>query len=189
MLVSRPLIMQYQTPSSDSQQSSISFPRLFQQGKLISQIIAYIWLWADSSESEDKQQNAQKLAQYFKKPTKNTETGENLKKLFAAVPNPEGSEEDKLLYAVFPDLGSGEFPIFNDNERQFFSFDINVNDFQGTINDANLNGKLMTLSTPFPPCPKFSNATVTQDELKAWINDRNSDNVISDNPYIPTCTS
>jgi hypothetical protein len=182
--------MQCQVPSSDSEQNSISFPRLFQQGKLISQIIAYIWLWADSSESEDKQQNAQKLAQYFKKPTENAETGGNLKKLFAAVPNAQGSEEDKLLYAVFPDFGSGEFPIFSDKERDFFCFDINVNDFQGTIDDANLNhGKLMTLSTPFPPCPKFSNATVTQDELKAWINDRDSQKVISDNPYIPTCTS
>ena len=39
MLVSRPLIMQCQVPSSDSEQNSISFPRLFQQGKLISQII------------------------------------------------------------------------------------------------------------------------------------------------------
>lgn len=186
MLVSRHLIMKYQSSPYNYEESSIPFPRLFRQGKLISQIISYIWLWADSGDPY-----AIELADYFKHPTEEgQEIGGKLKKLFAATPNAEGSQEEKALHAVFPNTYHGEFPIFSQEELDFYCFNIDVNNFQGTIDDANLNSpQLMTLFTPFPPCPKFSNATVMPRELEDWINNRNPMEVISNNPYIPTCTS
>jgi len=168
----------------------IPFFRLFCQGKMISQIIAYIWRYGEENTSEGN--IARTLSGYFKNPG---EDGANIKKLWQAIPNPNGDLEDQLLYAVFPmepdNYPNGYFfPIFNIRERTYYSFITDVNNFQGVIEDANVNTpELMRLTTPFPPRPQLGELTVTETELEQWINNREPRDVIAKNPYIPTCTS
>ena len=198
MLISRALV----TKNKDLKalEQSINLPRLFQQGKQISQIISYIWLWGgDSNPNKDDPNfhNAKELKEYFAHPHGTPEyPHRTLNALFSAIPNPDGNREDQLLYAVFPYPDPTKyprgyfFPIYNEGERKHYLFDIDTNKFQGTIEDANENTpELMRILTPFPPCPKFSAVTVTTDELKVWIENRDPQTAIANNPYIPTCTS
>ncbi|NER95825.1 MAG: hypothetical protein F6J86_18620 [Symploca sp. SIO1B1] len=197
MLCKRELLAKYSNllPSKNENQaaqedSQIPFFRLFHQGKMISQIIAYIWRYGDKH--TPKGYAARTLSGYFENPGDN---GANIKKLWQAIPNRNGSLEDQLLYAVFPMEGENYpdgyfFPIFNSSERTYYSFITDVNNFQGVIEDANVNTpELMRLTTPFPPRPQLGKLTVTKRELEEWINNREPRDVIAKNPYIPTCTS
>ena len=77
--------------------------RIYQQGKQVSQIIAYIWRWVDDERPENikKQKVADELQKYFKRPTEsNQEPGGRLKKLLGAYPN-DSSKEGDLLNQVF----------------------------------------------------------------------------------------
>lgn len=63
--------------------------RIYQQGRQVSQIIAYIWRWIDDERPENKQKQkvANELQKYFKSPTENNlEPGGRLKKLLSAHP-------------------------------------------------------------------------------------------------------
>ncbi len=222
MLISKPLIKKcHEIPNEELRDGeegvSLSFPRLFQQSKQMSQIIAYIWFWAgetrltkeefNGSEEEWNSynanfENAKKLAKYYEAPNGNPDTTDpadrdrTFKKLLSAIPKEEGNEEERLLYAVFPFPSPEEypqgyiFPILNPSEQKYYAYTIDTNAFQGTIEDHNLNEpEMMRFRTPYPPCPKFSEITVTKQELKEWLENRESDQVISDNPYIPVCSS
>lgn len=184
---------------SEKQLESIHFPRLFQQGKQISQIISYIWRWSEPEEDEATAGAiAKELGTYFKDPSK-------LHELFSAIPQKNGEGPAKYLYEVFcpenevdpPDDTRKNwpakdyfFPIFDKTEREHYEFTVDTNKFQGTIEDANLNHpKKMILLTPYPPRPQLGPATITKKELDQWIKDTQKDKVISDNLYIPTCTS
>ena len=203
MEISRTLLENYDVKNPpNGEKLTVDFPRLFQQGKQISQIISYIWRWSDDIGL--KGETARQLAEFFKHPSDS-----KLEKLFSAKPKSAGNSEEKLLYEVFHDVTFDDscttnqyrngyfFPIFSEEEVRYYDFTIDTNNFQGTIEDANLNhSKLMKLLTPFPPCPKFGEATIkidnedeSKDELITWIKDRDTEKMISDNPYIPTCTS
>ncbi|NES17500.1 MAG: hypothetical protein F6K41_00590 [Symploca sp. SIO3E6] len=197
MLGKRELLTKYSNLVSSNneeqltqEESQIPFFRLFRQGKMISQIIAYIWRYGDEQTPEGDAARA--LSRYFENPGDN---GKNIKRLWKASPDPNGNREDKLLYAVFPMEPDNYpddyfFPIFNRSERTYYSFITDVNNFQGVIEDANLNTpELMRLITPFPPRPQLGELTVTATELEEWIDDREPSKVIAENPYIPTCTS
>lgn len=209
MKISRALVTNYlkNHGSPREEPEAINFPRLFQQGKQISQIVSYIWRWSDavekSAEAGKKKETAIKLGKYFKKPFIGDGSNEEpfqakLRNLFSAEPDPNGGAEAKLLYDVFPIAKDEDgnypdgyfFPIFSDLERVCYHFTIDTNNSQGTLEDANVNNpQFMTLVTPYPPCPKFSETTITEKELDDWISDRNPKKMIADNLYIPTCTS
>ena len=183
--------------------------RLYQQGKQISQIIAYIWRWADNDEETPQKKIAKKLKIYFTNPTEDNEKpGGKLKELLKADPRkPEENlvEEDRLLKAVFFEDNCSKnqnskdnllFPMFDEFELgdKFpdfgYLFQVNLNSFQGTIDDPTKNApELMKFNIPYPPCPKFGEATVTSDELDKWIKNREANKFFADNPYIPTTCS
>ncbi|MGF1990055.1 MAG: hypothetical protein RMY62_019630 [Nostoc sp. ZfuVER08] len=115
--------------------------RIWQQGKQLSQIIAYIWRWADDELELDKKKIAQKLKTYFMKDDSelgvekvlkrignryDNKCDANLKKLFRANPRewlsqgkPPFDETAELLVAVF-----GEERINNTNKYLSPMFDI-----------------------------------------------------------------
>lgn len=182
--------------------------RLYQQAKQVSQIIAYIWRWADA-DGNPKQEIANKLKEYFTNPTEdNSKPGGKLKELLRSDPRKTHNlgEKDNLLKAVFFEdkepnnskLDNLLFPMFDEFElgesEEFpnlgYLFQITVNSFQGTIEDPTKNApELMKFTIPYPPCPKIGKATVTSDELEHWIANREKDEYFAKNPYIPTSCS
>ncbi|MFN6537390.1 MAG: hypothetical protein RM021_013600 [Nostoc sp. EkiNYC01] len=173
--------------------------RLLKQSKQLSQIIAYIWRWADADDVPQKKDYANKLKKYFANPTEdlNCPAG-RLKKLLQANPNhseEELTEEDKLLRAVFFEDTSSDntglvFPMFYGCELSVYSFQVNINSFEGMLRDATQNAPgILNFYIPYPPCPHFGNATVTEYELEEWIQNRDKKKTFADNPYIPTTSS
>ena len=174
--------------------------RLYQQAKQISQIITYIWRWADDDnpENADKKNTANELKVYFMKPTTGDEVADNLKKLFRASPQCPGKEWD-LLQAVFgPEIDEKYiFPIFDEFELGEsktkylgYLFQININTFNGVMKDPDVNAPyLFTFEIPYPPCPPIGNSTVTIEDLDNWIANREEDTYFAENPYIPTTCS
>ncbi len=179
--------------------------RLYQQAKQVSQIIAYIWRWTDEDcENHSEQRDvANKLKVYFSSPSKNTqEVGLRLKKLFKANPKDANDQttEANLLRAVFFQEGVDNegyiFPIFNDLERGElekelgYLFEISVNEFTGSIDDADINSpELLKMIIPYPPRPAFGQATLETQDLDMWIQNRDKDKYFADSHYIPTSCS
>ncbi len=185
--------------------------RLCKQGKQISQIIAYIWLWADEDVNKFPEQvnTAIKLKHYFDKPIEkegDQSVIENLKKLLSADPKKwlnssaqdkehlPDKEEAKLLINVFGEKRiidvDGQFPILSEEETEHYIVTINVNSFHGTIADPDVNtNKLLTFQIPYPPAPKIGNTTVTKKDLQDWVDNTKKEEFFSDSPYIPTTCS
>lgn len=185
--------------------------RLCKQGKQISQIIVYIWLWADEDVNKFPEQvnTAIRLKQYFDKPIQKEGDQifiQNLEKLLRADPKKwlnssdqdkedvPDKEEAKLLINVFGEKRimdvDGQFPIFSEEETEHYIVTINVNSFQGTLADPDVNtNKLMKFQIPYPPAPKIGNTTVTKKELQDWVDNTKKDVFFADSPYIPTTCS
>lgn len=172
--------------------------RSYQQGKQISQIIAYIWRWADESSPEhtDKQSTAKQLKQYFANPTENPKHPmKKLMKLFSAdARQPNSCIEAGLLADVFNPISKNMiFPIFDEFEvgekypELGYLVEINVNSFQGNLADATINDpQLLKWIIPFPPKPNIGESTVTLSELDEWVTDTDNNRYIPQNPYIPS---
>ena len=185
--------------------------RLYQQDKQISQIVSYIWFWSrqdtstNSEETVANQKIATLLADYFARPAGEQEgakPGEELKKLLRADPRDESkpiSVEAQLLQQVFPDYAKEPyktnliFPMFDEFElgEEFeglgYKFLIDISVFHGTLADPTKNSpELFLFTIPYPPCPVDSPATVTNEELKEWIENRKPKEYFSRNPFIPT---
>lgn len=169
------------------------------QTKMISQIISYIWLYA---ESEPLAKQARK---WFQNPTKDFDQIENptftdklpsLAQLMSAKPQDE-TKYGKFLSKVFPDFkdksnGFYQFPIFNkkDIHSGIVVFKTDAAIANGSIQDPTPNSpNVLTVVIAFPPCPKFSEATLTKEELSSWLKDRDSSNYTPSNSYIPSCSS
>lgn len=181
------------------QDSKIFFlQRLYQQAKQLSQIIVYIWRWADE-DGQPQQEVAKQLKIYFDRPTEdNSRVGGNLKQLLAAD-SMEDSPEANLLREVFPDYDSNEnliFPMFDsfelgeeDNSLGYL-FEVNVNSFHGVLEDVERNAPdIYKFVIPYPPRPQIGETNVTSDELERWIENREENKFFADNPYIPTTCS
>ena len=177
--------------------------RIYQQGKQVSQIIAYIWRWVDdtSLENKKKQEVANELQKYFKNPTENIqEPGGRLKRLLGAHPN-DSSHEGNLLYHVFLENAGMDnegyiFPMFSklelgkDGSGLGYSINVDINSYQGNLSDTSINHPYQFVHTiPYPPRPHLSKATVTLDELESWVENRVPEQYYADNPYIPTTSS
>ncbi|RCJ22425.1 hypothetical protein A6S26_22005 [Nostoc sp. ATCC 43529] len=168
--------------------------RLFKQSKQVSQIIAYIWRWADAIDNP-KKDIANKLKEYFINPTDDLDhPGGKLEKLLKADPK-NSDPEAKLLYAVFFEDSSSDnkdllFPMFSDDECDCYSFQINVNSFDGKLCDPTPNDPgIIAYNIPYPPRPCIGETTVTEYELEQWIKNRDKKKSFADNPYIPTTCS
>jgi hypothetical protein len=202
MLATRDLVFQSQElhPSSNGESSHVSFlRRLYQQSKQISQIVAFVWRWADDikddSESQLKSQAAKKLKKYFEHPTlDNADIDGQLKKLFKVVPDPYGNDEAQLLHAVFGfhQNSSLIFPIFNsfelaeENTKLGYAFIIDIEHYYGGIQDSTKNQpNLLTFKIGYPPRPQLGELTVTHQELESWANDTTGE-YLPDNVYIPS---
>ncbi|NER02254.1 MAG: hypothetical protein F6K17_06240 [Okeania sp. SIO3C4] len=171
--------------------------RALAQTKMISQIIAYIWLNADSDDL------ARQAREWFQNPTKNFDgIYENcnewdrlpsIAKLMGASYEEE-TQYSELLCNVFPDVQGNDFykfPIFNryDIESGIVLFETDVNIFNGSILDPDINApNLLRVVIAFPPCPKFDEATLTKRELRQWLKNRDPDQYMANNAYIPTCS-
>lgn len=141
--------------------------------------------------------------------------GDRLKRLFKAHPKShlnataEYYEEACLLNAVFDidklqgeghlqeDGGQYFFPIFDelelaehkDLEHLGYIFEVDMNNFQGRIDDADRNlPDLFTFRIPYPPRPSLG-GQLNQQDLDDWIKNRSPRKYFSDNPYIPTTCS
>ncbi|GFZ91703.1 hypothetical protein [Okeania sp. KiyG1] len=167
--------------------------------KMISQIISYIWLYAESDPL------AKQARHWFQNPTKNFDKLENhtstdklpsLAKLMGAKP------QDKTIYGeflskVFADVkdeskGLYNFPLFNkhDIESGIVVFKTDATIANGSIQDPTPNSpNVLTVMIAFPPCPQFSEATLTKEELSNWLNNRDNSNYTPPNSYIPCCCS
>ena len=177
--------------------------RIYQQGKQVSQIIAYIWRWADDENPKNKQEQevANELTKYFESPTENNQDpGGRLKKLLGAHPD-DSSKEGNLLHRVFFEKPSIDnegyiFPIFSkfelgeDGSGLGYSINVDITSYQGSLSDTSINHPYIFVHTiPYPARPQLSKATVTLDELEDWVEDRTQGKYYADNPYIPTTTS
>ncbi|MDB9408125.1 hypothetical protein PN434_06200 [Microcystis aeruginosa CS-558/01A06] len=188
--------------------------RLYQQSKQVSQIIAYIWRWADENEEKYAEQKrvANLLRTYFEHPTsdqglKEGKNADHLKKLFGANPNQPLETVDEiepayLLRQVFfsPDVPPPSkdyiFPIFDEyelgeqNPSLGYLFEVTYSSFIGQILDADNNApELFKMIIPYPPEPSWGNATLNADDLSDWISNRTRGEYFSTNPYIPTTCS
>ncbi|MBE8994294.1 hypothetical protein [Microcystis aeruginosa] len=188
--------------------------RLYQQSKQVSQIIAYIWRWADENNEKYAEQKrvANLLRTYFEHPTsdqglKEGKNADHLKKLFGANPKqlPETVDESDpayLLKQVFfsPDVppppNEYTFPIFDEyelgekNRSLGYLFEVTYSSFIGQILDADNNApELFKMIIPYPPEPSWGNATLNADDLSDWISNRQPGKYFADNPYIPTTCS
>ena len=169
------------------------------QTKMISQIISYIWLYAESDPL------ARQARQWFQNPTKDFDQLENptfadklpsLAKLMGAKPQDQ-TRYGEILSKVFPDVkdkskGLYQFPIFNKDDIQsgIVVFKTDAAIANGSIQDPTPNSpNVFTVVIAFPPCPKFHEATITKEELSSWLTDRDSSNYTPPNSYIPTCSS
>jgi hypothetical protein len=173
--------------------------RLLQQGKQLSQIIAYIWRWIDVN-GNPKQEIAKQLKEYFVRPTIDVSGngGGNLKNLFAANPKQDkpttNAVEANLLRQIFPDYDSNNkliFPIFDDSElgKAGYLIEVTVNGFNGMLEDGDRNNpNTIKFVIPYPPKPQFGEGTITPSELEEWIANKD-DKYVADNPYIPTTCS
>ncbi|NEQ36409.1 MAG: hypothetical protein F6K40_09040 [Okeania sp. SIO3I5] len=169
------------------------------RSKIVSQIISYIWLYAESDPL------ARQAKHWFQNPTKNFDQLENptvadklpsLAKLMGAKPQDQ-TIYGEFLSKVFSDVkddskGLYNFPLFNkqDIESGIVVFKTDATIASGSIQDPNPNSpNVLTVMIAFPPCPQFSAATVTKEELSNWLNNRDSSNYTPPNSYVPCCCS
>ncbi|TRU49476.1 MAG: hypothetical protein EWV49_08830 [Microcystis aeruginosa Ma_QC_Ch_20071001_S25] len=185
-------------PSSSPHLEFLS--RIYQQSKQISQIVTYIWRWADDTTNSHKKAVAIELKQYFDNPTTNTkDIGGKLKVLFQATPKNSGIINDPsyLLWAVFEEDATNNenyiFPMFDEFELGTkiaglgYWFEVKVDAFHGTLDDPDGNDPhVFKFNIPYPPRPCIGEATVTTEELQAWIENREKFEYFAKNPYIPT---
>ncbi|MCL2931498.1 MAG: hypothetical protein MGG11_04145 [Trichodesmium sp. MAG_R03] len=169
------------------------------QTKMISQIISYIWLYAESDPL------ARQARHWFQNPTKDFDQLENptfadklpsLAKLMGAKPQDQ-TKYGEFLSQVFSDVKDKstsiyQFPIFNKDDIQLgivvFKTDATITN--GSIQDPTPNSpNVLTVVIAFPPCPQFNEATITKKELLSWLNDRDSNIYTPSNSYIPSCSS
>ena len=188
-----------ENPNSDKLFQGSLLRHMLTRTKMVSQIISYIWLYAESEPL------AKQARHWFQNPTKNFDKLENptptdklpsLAKLMGAKPQDE-TIYGEFLSKVFADvLDESEslynFPLFNkqDIESGIAVFKTDATITSGCIQDPNPNSpNVLTVMIAFPPCPQFSAATVTKEELSNWFKDRDSSNYTPPNSYIPCCTS
>lgn len=167
--------------------------------KMVSQIISYIWLYAESDPL------AKQARHWFQNPTKNFDKLENpnstnklpsLAKLMGATPQDQ-TIYGEFLSKVFADVkdeskGLYNFPLFNkhDIESGIVVFKTDATITSGSIQDPNPNSpNLLTVMIAFPARPQFSEATLTKEELSNWLNDRDSNNYTPPNSFVPCCTT
>lgn len=167
----------------------VYFEELLEQGKKISQIIAYIWLNKDPK-------TAQKLDGYFKR----GDDGELKKLLFADDPE---TNEYKLLLKVF----SKEYlPIFMKDSKDFIKFRVITNTFEGSLSDPGPSDNgILSITIPYPPRPEIHDdvndegeeiieekyTAIKESELQEWL-DKDPDKppyFYENNPYIPATSS
>jgi len=165
------------------------------RSKIVSQIISYIWLYAESDPL------AKQARHWFQNPTKNFDKLENptptdklpsLAKLMGAKPQDQ-TIYGEFLSKVFPDVkdeskGLYNFPLFNkhDIKSGIVVFKTDASTTKGSIQDPTPNSpNVLTVVIAFPACPQFSEATLTKEELSDWLNNRDSSNYTPDNSYIP----
>ena len=184
--------------------------RLYQQSKQVSQIIAYIWRWADENDGKyaEKKRVANLLKTYFEQPTSDQgKNADHLRKLFGSDPTQllepvDEMEPAYLLRQVFfsPDVPPPSkdyiFPIFDEyelgekNRSLGYLFEVKYSIFVGQILDADNNApELFKMIIPYPPEPSWGNATLDEDDLSDWISNRTRGEYFSKNPYIPTTCS
>ncbi|NES63828.1 MAG: hypothetical protein F6K24_00225 [Okeania sp. SIO2D1] len=184
-----------ENPNSDKLIQGSVLRHMLAQTKMISQIISYIWLYAESDPL------AKQARRWFQNPTKNFDKLENptvadklpsLAKLMGAKPQDQNIYGE-FLSKAFPDVkdeskGLYQFPIFNklDIESGIVVFKTDATTTKGSIQDPTPNSpNVLTVVIAFPPCPQFSEATLTKEELSNWLNDRDHSNYTPDNSYIP----
>ncbi len=154
--------------------------RLLVQSKKLSHLVVHIWL---------NRPGASELDKYFKQ-------SQNLSKLLLA--SDKNSVEYKLLRNVFEEK---DIPIFNEEEGHYYSFRVNVDQFEGSLDDP-LPGQaanpgeqaVLTMWLPYPPRPEISTnpgAPIHPSELEGWLNSpvNESPYFYAENPYIPTSCS
>ncbi|NET46855.1 hypothetical protein [Okeania sp. SIO2B3] len=188
-----------ENPNSDKLIQGSVLRHMLAQTKMISQIISYIWLYAESDPL------AKQARHWFQNPTKNFDKLENptvadklpsLAKLMGAKPQDQNIYGEFLSNA-FPDVkdeskGLYQFPIFNklDIESGIVVFKTDAAIANGSIQDPTPNSpNILTVVIAFPACPQFSEATLTKEELSDWLNDRDNSNYTPPNSYIPSCSS
>lgn len=161
--------------------------QLMRQGKQLSQLVARSWI--------------------------GDEIGLTIKNIFIDPRGADGSADGKLK-KLLGDNGEGEFgelllsifhpyelPIFDHYElTQVYNFFIDWETWEGSLDDIKQpyfnQGKYFNIVIPYPPRPELGEATVTSDQLKAWVAQDVTDpdgNLILDDthtvfppyPYIP----
>ncbi|NEQ36402.1 MAG: hypothetical protein F6K40_09005 [Okeania sp. SIO3I5] len=187
-----------ENPNSDKLMQGSVLRHILTRSKMISQIICYIRLYAESDPL------AKQARHWFQNPTKNFDKLENptsgeklpsLAKLMGAKPQDQ-TIYGEFLSKVFPDVKDEskslyQFPLYNkqDIESGIIVFKTDAAISNGYLLDPNPNSpNVLTAVIAFPPCPQLSEATLTKEELLDWLNDRDSSNYTPSNSYIPTCT-
>jgi len=202
------------SPSDDFYNNALAvgvdIRRVINSSKIISQIIAYLWLNSQPDESEctrtPELELVEKGIKWFQNPTSNEDSPNgqpNFQNLLTiGDPEQDRNDYDRLLKAVFPNLDwcnekvkkFYQFPIYKiaGVEKGFpvgVSFEIDTSVFNGYFKDPDLNNpNIMSVVIAFPPCPELKRATFTKETLEGWIANRNTNQITPPSPYIPTCS-
>ncbi len=116
------------------------------------------------------------------------ETSKALKEVLTSSKTAPGIK--LTLSEVYKQLTTNDY-IFTDPLIQEFRFEVTVDSFTGNISyDYNEETKEKYLAIiAYPPRPALSEFTVTEDQLKSWIQDNSSGNYLPPSAYIPVSAS
>lgn len=161
----------------------------------------------DENTKANKKKAAEELKKIFDNPSQKTTDKPRISKLMrllhtkpSFVPkdpkeSPENLDCQKLLDLVFDNYKNKDkldqiFPIFNLYEVGIYDLFVDYERFHGQISDPTPNDpRKMAFSIPYPPRPILGEATLTEKNLKDWIEDTSRKRYVAENPYIPTTSS
>ncbi|NES67035.1 MAG: hypothetical protein F6K24_18175 [Okeania sp. SIO2D1] len=183
--------------ATSSPSAGVDLQAVIRQAKVISQIIAYLWLHPES-------EMGKKGIKWFQFP-KNSDGSPNGLPHFQnllTIGNPNGGPGlyNDFLREVFSHLDFCDrkisqfyqFPIYNigdETDTIGVSFEVDNTAFHGHFKDPNPNSpNLFTVVVAFPPRPQFGATTFTEETLKQWQTNTDSKVITPPSAYIPTCS-
>lgn len=178
-----------------------------------SQLVA--WSWSKGLAFEQNQEQAQaesRLKKFFIKIMQNQamcrmaglnygnkeaialakRASETIKNLFAGMNHKieEIRDLNLTISDVLKKLTGEDFLFAKDHDfRSLFTFSVTVDEFEGGLYDDEANPGHYVAQVTYPPCPTFSDATVTEEQLDGWMHADAEGNYLPPSAYIPLSAS
>jgi len=191
----------------------VNIDSVIRPAKIISQIIAYLWLNPETTIDflENQNRRVERPITWFQNPTIIDPTLEPQKPylynlLIVGNPREVNNTDDqdpkykynKFLSLVFahqlqsddPDVQKFyRFPIYQGPTLLNLNFETDNTVYQGYFKDPNPNiPDQFTIGIAFPPRPELGPATLERKQLSNWQKNVNTTKITPPNPFIPLCS-